>query len=239
MSDALRARRYEQVYVVLAAVFIAALVACNLIFKKFFSWEISLPWGGVYAFEQSVGILPYPLTFLVTDILSEVYGRRRANQVVTAGFFASVFVVGLLFVAEAATAADWSAVNDDVFSLVFGTAWAPITASMIAYLTAQYLDIRFFHFWRRLTNGRHLWLRNNASTISSQVVDTVVVLALLASLQAGVTWERLPQLIINGIGFKMLVAFVDTPLFYLAVYGFRRWFPKEMEQAHAAAVPGA
>jgi len=90
---------YEQLYLVLAAVFIAALVACNLIFQKFFSWEFSIL-GVDIRFQQSVGILAYPITFLVTDILSECYGKRRANQVVMAGLVASVFVVLVVWVSD-------------------------------------------------------------------------------------------------------------------------------------------
>jgi uncharacterized integral membrane protein (TIGR00697 family) len=233
MNDLEASRRYEQIYVVFAALFIAALVSCNLIFKKFFSF----PLGDVVTFQQSVGILPYPLTFLVTDILSEVYGRRRANQVVTAGFFASIFVVFILALGDWAPAAPWSrpangGVDDATFRLVFGQAWVPITASMVAYLVAQYLDIRMFHFWRRLTGGRHLWLRNNASTICSQVVDTGLVLCLLAALEGGVTWEQVPDLFLNGVLFKVLCALLDTPLFYAAVIWFRRRFPEHIAAAH-------
>lgn len=227
-------RPYEQTYIVFVGLFIAALVSCNLIFKKFFSYEIF----GSYAFEQSVGILPYPLTFLVTDILSEVFGRRRANQAVIAGFFASIFVLVILWIADSAPAASFSTrengwVDSSTFHHVFGQAWRAFLASMTAYLVAQYLDIRFFHFWRRLTNGRHLWLRNNASTVSSQVVDTGLVLGLLASLgQEGVTWESFPRLFLNGVGFKIAVAAADTPLFYLAVILLRRRFAREIDAAH-------
>ncbi|MAG57139.1 MAG: hypothetical protein CMJ83_12670 [Planctomycetes bacterium] len=237
-----RQQRYEQTYIILAAVFIASLVACNLIFRKFFVLTIPVPWGdGSYAFEQSVGILAYPVTFLVTDILSEIYGRRRANQVVTGGFFASAFVLLLLWVSNSTTNTPWSTppngwLDEKMFAHVFGQAWQPITASMAAYLTAQYLDIRFFHFWRRLTDGRHLWLRNNASTICSQVIDTGVVLALLATLpqegDKGLTWEQFPSLFMNGVLFKVMFAAFDTPVFYLAVYWFRRWFPEQVDAVH-------
>ena len=96
---------------------------------------------------------------------------------------------------------------------------------MTAYLVAQFIDIRLFHFWRRLTDGRHLWLRNNASTFASQSLDTFVVLALLATFaESSITWDRVPALFFNGILFKWAFALVDTPLFYLATHLCRRRF---------------
>lgn len=218
------ARVREQVFLTLAAVFIAALIACNLIFRKFFVWEV--PALGLIGLnpemELSVGILAYPVTFICTDVLSEFYGRRRVSQLVTAGFFASVFVVGLVMLSNALPAASWSAVDDATFALVFGIQGVAVTASMCAYLGAQYLDIRLFHYWKRRTRGRHLWLRNNASTFTSQLVDTVLVNTALALLGAEeITMERLPILIANGVVFKWFVAVVDTPLVYGAV-----WFMK-------------
>ena len=215
---------YEQFYLVLAAIFIAALITCNLIFQKFFVWDFSL-FGASIHFEQSVGILAYPVTFLVTDILSEIYGKERADRVVTSGLIASLFVLGLVLVSSFVEATSWSPVDNATFQRVFGLQWVAVTASMVAYLGAQYLDIRLFHFWKRLTHGKHLWLRNNASTITSQVVDTALVNSLFAALGTpGVTWERFPVLFMNGVLFKWTIALLDTPVFYAAVFYLRRRF---------------
>lgn len=223
----MRADAYERTYLVLAGLFIAALVACNLIFQKFFVLELPLPGGGSYRFEQSVGILAYPLTFLVTDVLSEIYGSKRANNVVLAGLVASVFTTVLVELADLAPSASFG-VGDATFHQVFGLSKIAVFASMVAYLTAQFIDIRLFHFWRRLTKGKHLWLRNNASTITSQVVDTFMVLGLLASFNAaGVTWASVPGLFLNGVLFKWAFAALDTPLFYLAVGVLKRRFPEQ------------
>ena len=219
---------YEQTYLVLAGLFIAALVACNLIFQKFFMLEIPLPGGDSYTFRQSVGILAYPLTFLVTDILSEVYGARRANQVVIAGLLASIFTTVLVELADLSTSAEFG-IGSATFHQVFGLSKIAVFASMMAYLTAQFIDIRLFHFWKRLTKGKHLWLRNNASTITSQLVDTFVVLALLASFEAGgITWDKVPGLFVDGLLFKWAFAAFDTPLFYLAVRTLEKRFPDQV-----------
>ncbi len=207
----------QRTLLLLSGIFIAALVVSNLIFQKFFTWS---PFG-LITFELSAGILPYPVTFLVTDIVSELYGKRRANQVVLSGLVASLFVLAVVTVADALPAPDWSPVSDGLFHKVFGLFGPAVAASMAAYLTAQFIDIRVFHFWKRLTRGRHLWLRNNGSTIFSQLVDTSMVLALL-SVAGAIEWSRFWTLLGSGFLFKVLVALADTPLLYLSVALLRR-----------------
>ncbi len=209
----------DLLYLILAGIFIASLVSCNLIFQKFFTWNPL----GLYNFEISVGILPYPITFLVTDLISEVYGLKRANRVVTAGLVASIFVLGVVSVADAATATSWSPVSDAEFSKVFGLTTVSVGASMAAYLAAQYIDIKLFHFWKRLTNGRHLWIRNNFSTMTSQLVDTALVVGLLCSVGA-IAWHRFGELLLAGWMFKALIAALDTPILYLCTWGIRKHF---------------
>ena len=94
---------------------------------------------------------------------------------------------------------------------------------MTAYLIAQFIDIRLFHFWKKLTKGKHLWLRNNASTTLSQLMDTGTVLLLLCSFGA-IVWDKFWVLLINGYLFKVIVALLDTPIIYGAVYLIRRKF---------------
>lgn len=214
----------ERVFLLLTAVFISSLVTSNLIFQKFFTWTVLNPfdWSSWdYTFELSVGILPYPVTFLVTDIISEIYGKRRADQVVVSGFIASLFMIAIILVSQAAPATTWSPVSSPEFAKVFGLTPGAVFASMTAYLTAQFIDIRLFHFWKRLTGGRHLWLRNNGSTIVSQFVDTSLVLALLC-LTGAIPWDLYGGLLANGFTFKVLVALADTPFFYLAARVLRR-----------------
>ena len=213
-----QSQRFRQrTFLLLSGIFIAALVVSNLIFQKFFTWS---PFG-LYTFEISVGILPYPVTFLVTDIVSEIYGKRRADQVVISGLVASLFVLAVVMLADAVPATPWSPVSGALFHKVFGLFGPAILASMTAYLVAQFIGIRVFHFWKRLTGGRHLWLRNNGSTVFSQLVYTSLVLLLLCATGA-IQWSRFWGLVENGLLFKVLVALADTPLFYASVWFLRR-----------------
>jgi uncharacterized integral membrane protein (TIGR00697 family) len=206
-------------YLCLAGVFISLLVSCNLIFLKFVSWE---PFG-LYTFIISVGLIPYPLTFLVTDLISEIYGEKKANDVVKVGLICAVLVMLITMLADSASAVEGSTVSDAEFTHVFGLTGAAVAASMTAYLLAQFIDIKVFHFWKRLTKGRHLWLRNNFSTIVSQFIDTLVVLSLLTALGA-ISWSDFGTFFIGGFSFKLVVAALDTPLFYLFTYWIKKHF---------------
>lgn len=215
----------QRIYFILSGLFICSLVVSNLIFQKFFYWY---PFGdieifGAKLFEVSVGILPYPITFLVTDIISEIYGKKKANQVVTNGIFASVFSLGIIFIANHVPAMEGSPVNDALFTKVFGQTALAVLASMLAYLAAQYIDIHIYHFWKKTTQGKKLWLRNNFSTMTSQAVDTFTVLLLLCSFEI-LPWNVFGKLFISGFAFKVFIAIIDTPIMYLAVFIFRKKF---------------
>lgn len=213
-----------KIYLYLAALFITSLVVSNLIFQKFFYWY---PFDGTVfgsrLFELSVGILPYPITFLITDLISEIYGKRAANRVVTAGIFASFFSMGILLVSDIVPAMESSPVDDATFTKVFSLSPLAVLASMIAYLLAQFVDIRIYHFWKKLTKGKMLWLRNNFSTFASQFLDTFSVILLLCIFGI-LPWDLFYGLVLSGFIFKVLVAALDTPLLYLFVWMFRKKF---------------
>tara|TARA_B100001093_G_scaffold40286_2_gene34301 strand:- start:21856 stop:22557 length:702 start_codon:yes stop_codon:yes gene_type:complete len=213
-----------KIYLYLAALFITSLVVSNLIFQKFFYWyPFDFTIGEIKLFELSVGILPYPITFLVTDLISEIYGQKKANQVVIAGIFASFFSLSIILISNYVPALESSPINDETFSKVFSLSGLAVLASMMAYLFAQFIDIKIYHFWKTLTKGRMLWLRNNFSTFSSQFIDTVTVIGLLCFFNV-LEWESFLGLVVSGVVFKILIAFLDTPLLYLFVYLFRKKF---------------
>ena len=224
MESSLRRQAFT-LYLFLAALFITSLVVSNLIFQKFFFWQ---PFGeltvfGAPIFEVSVGILPYPITFLITDLISEIFGKRMANKVVVAGIFASVFSLLIVYTAASAPSTSWSPVADAQFTNVFGNTIVAVFASMMAYLLAQFVDIQIYHFWKRVTQGRHLWLRNNFSTFSSQFIDTFAVVFLLSAF-GEISWDRFWGLVIAGFLFKVMIAVADTPVLYLLVYAVKKRF---------------
>lgn len=214
----------QKIYLLLAALFITSLVVSNLIFQKFFYWyPFEFELFGTRLFEVSVGILPYPITFLITDLISEIYGKKRANQVVIAGIFASVFSLLIIYTSNVVPATSWSPVNDSTFTLVFGGTAIAVFASMMAYLLAQFVDIHIYHFWKNVTKGKHLWLRNNFSTFSSQFIDTATVILLLCAFEK-IAWSNFYGLLLSGFIFKVVIAVFDTPFLYLGVYLFRKKF---------------
>lgn len=215
--DSQKLKHAAVLYALLSALFVAALVTTNLIANKFVYVDL-----GFHVFEISAGVLPYPLTFLITDVLSEIYGQKKTQRVVFAGFFSALLVLGILWLGHTFPAIDSSPVNDDEYKTVFKSSGRVIFSSMIAYLAAQFVDVKLFHFWKRLTKGKHLWIRNNFSTILSQFTDTTLVVSVL--FWGKMSWGDMGVLILNGWAFKVLVAFVDTPLLYAAVFGIKKYF---------------
>lgn len=214
----------QRIYLVLAALFITSLVVSNLIFQKFFYWyPFDIVIFGEKLFKISVGILPYPITFLITDLISEIYGKKRANQVVVTGIFASVFSLLIILISDSVPAIDNSPVGDELFHTVFGKSVIAVASSMLAYLFAQFIDIQIYHFWKRLTRGKHLWIRNNFSTWFSQFVDTLSIVGLLCIFKV-LPWSSFKGLLISGFLFKVMIAALDTPFLYLGVFLFRKRF---------------
>ena len=210
-------KQADRLYLLFAALFIAALVTCNLVANKFIAIDL-----GFKTFIISAGVLPYPITFLITDILSEIYGRKKTNAVVLSGLAASLFVLLIIYLGNSFDAIPDSPVNNEAYSTVFGNSWRVIFASMTAYLFALLVDVRIYHFWKKLTNGKFLWLRNNGSTILSQLLDTtLVVLVLFYGAKPN---DQLLQFIIDGWMFKALMALLDTPIFYAVIFGIRKHF---------------
>ncbi|WP_317129535.1 queuosine precursor transporter [Luteibaculum oceani] len=209
------------------------MVSCNLIFQKFFFWSpfsfLPEDWGAIqeFTFEISVGILPYPITFLITDLISEIFGRKKANLVVVSGLVAALFTLLVVSVSDAVPATSWSPVNDTMFTKVFGLTGVAVGASMLAYLFAQLIDVRLFHFWKNLTGGKYLWIRNNFSTMGSQLIDTSTVLVLLCTAGA-IAWDQFFNLLLSGFLFKVIVALFDTPIFYLVTFWARKHFALQL-----------
>ena len=187
-------------------------------------------------FFIAVGVLPYPVTFLCTDLISELYGKERANKVVWVGLALNLWVVFILWLGSVLPP---EPVYDSTGKLIYEQpgrvffeikelAFGAVMASMIAYLTAQFIDVRIYHFWKKLTKGKHLWLRNNASTLISQLIDTVSVILIthyvVNALPINSEESIISQLLVfiySGYTFKFLTALVDTLPFYFLVKRLR------------------
>ncbi len=227
-ASALHARR-ERVFLVLAGLFLGSLTMLNILGITRFI-DLSFEFAGLHVpMWVAIGVLPYPITFLCTDFISELYGEKRANGVVWTGLLLNLWVALILFVGGAAPGGEpldpttGELVKDaagrlPIFFEVKELAFGAMFASMVAYLVAQLVDVRLFHFWKKRTGGKHLWLRNNGSTLVSQLVDSTAVILVTA----WVARESLPDqplltLILSGYVFKMVIAIIDTGPFYLGV----------------------
>lgn len=227
-------RRRQRVFLVLSGIFLGTLAMLNILgISRFIDLSFDV-FGLEIPMVVAVGVLPYPITFICTDLISELYGRRRATEVVFVGLLLNVWVMFLLWLGgalpgfEAIDPATGELVPDDagrvpVFFEIRTLAFGAVTASMIAYLFAQWCDVQLFHFWKWLTGGRHLWLRNNGSTLVSQLVDTTAVILIthyvsaLPIVDSEPLWPQLFTFIASGYAFKVIVAVVDTGPIYLIV----------------------
>jgi uncharacterized integral membrane protein (TIGR00697 family) len=223
-SAAILATRRERVFWVLAGIFLATLAILNILgITRFIDLTFTVPVLGIeIPMLLAVGVLPYPVTFLCTDFLSEFYGRERTNFVVFVGLLVNLWVVAFLWLGGVLPGVGNDPMEGQLFFQVRRLAFGAVTASMIAYLAAQFIDVYLFHFWRRLTKGRHLWLRNNGSTLVSQAVDTTAVILIthfyahaLPIDETRPLWPQLSVFIASGYLFKFLVALLDTIPFYL------------------------
>lgn len=213
---------YERIFIILSGFFIASLVLTNLIAGRFFT--INIPALNV-DWHLTSGVIAYPITFLVTDIISEIYGEKRAKLLVFTGFIISVFTVVIIITSISLPIWDRSPVSESSYNNVFGLAPGIVFGSMVAYLSAQFIDVKLFEFWRKLTKGKHLWLRNNGSTIISQLVDSVLVVIIaliiyptITGVSEPLTWKEAYVIIVGQYIFKALLALFDTPFIYLSVY---------------------
>jgi len=193
-------------------VFTALTVLANLIAAK------TIAFG---PFIAPAAVLVYASTFLMTDILSELFGKEKARLAVWTGFLANLVMLVSIIIAVR-----WSAspVMDPElaasFDAIFGFAPRVIAASMVAYLVSQHHDVWAYGFWREKTDGRHLWLRNNASTMASQLIDTVIFIGL--AFYAVLPNSVLIQMMVGQYAIKLLIAALDTPFMYLAVAAARK-----------------
>lgn len=192
----------RKAFTLLTSLFIGSLVMAAVVSTKIIS---------IFGFYAPAGVLAYSVTFIVSDIISEIWGKERANEVIHCGFIALLTAIALSWAALHWTAAPfWH--GQDGFASVLGNTPRIVLASLLAYLVSQTNDVRLFHLLRRMTNGKHLWLRNNLSTIISQLIDSTIFVTVAFYGVMPVT-----DIIIGQWVAKICIAFLDTPLVYAGV----------------------
>ena len=226
-------KRREIVFIILSGLFLGTLAVLNIlgisrqIDFSFTVFDRTIP------FIVFVGVLPYPLTFLCTDFISELYGKKRATIVVWVGLLLNIWVLFIMWLGGVLpphpelTDGILPAIGDPnrtFFQLRKWTFGATI-ASMIAYLTAQFVDVHIFHALRKLTKGKMLWLRNNGSTLTSQMVDSVAVITVTYLWASDAIMIKMGETVVHGLiililsnyVYKMVSALLDTIPFYIGV----------------------
>ena len=227
-------KRRQRVFLVLSGIFLGTLALLNVLgISRFLDLSFEV-FGVTIPVVVAVGVLPYPVTFLCTDIISELFGEKKARDMVWVGLILNAWVVFLLWLGGVLPGFETMDVVSGlpeldeagrlpVFFEIRELAFGAVAASMVAYMAAQFCDVRLFHFWKKLTHGRHLWLRNNASTMTSQIVDTTAVI-LITHYYAGALpvnpdepiFGQLMTFIVSGYVFKLAIAALDTgPIYFI------------------------
>lgn len=207
----------------LASIFVTSLLLTNIIAAKYFTF---------LGLTLSCGTIVYPISFIITDIVSEIYGIQRARLLVWIGFVVSVLATGVVWISQQLPIASNSPVDATSFGQVFGLMPGLVLGSMMAYLIAQLIDVHVFEYIRKLTNNKHLWMRNTFSTLVGQLLDTVIVVTIawvIYPLASGnvtaqpISWQVWKDIVVGQYLFKVLLAVLDTPLVYASVYWVQRW----------------
>ena len=220
--------RSEGLYTFFAATFAVVLVLTNIVGVKLF---LLFPEGGPSWLNGgepvtlTSGILTYPITFLLTDLVAEVWGKKRANFMVVLGFMMSILMLAIIKLAVPLIPSPiWtlpelgfqdSASLQTAYQATFFYPGILLGASMTAYLVAQLFDVRLYHFWWRVTKGKHMWIRNNGSTLISQLVDTIIVNSIFLRWGLKMEWPAILGIIVAVYICKVVLAICDTPLIYL------------------------
>ncbi len=230
--------RPQKLYVVCTAIFITALVVAEATASKFFT-AFELPFTvhilGM-AFDEVVmtaGVLAFPITFIVTDLVNEYFGKPGIRFVTWLGMVMIIFEFGLLQLAMGVPTSPISPVPEEAFDTVFGATGRIIVGSLTAYGLGQLADIAIFHRLRGLTKGKHLWLRATGSTVGSQFIDTFVVLTVAFAGQLALA-EILAITLFN-YGYKFIIAVGITPIIYLAHWIMDRYLGEEQAERMLAA----
>lgn len=198
-------KNQETKFLILALSYMTFITTASLLSSKITSF-------GLLTF--SVGAFPYSLSFTMTDVVSEIWGKERAKRLVTAGLFAMVIIYIFIFIAIILPPASFWKLQKE-YTQIFTTSMRVLLAGFIAYITAQYHDVWLFALLKKLTKGKYLWFRNNVSTIISQLIDTTIIGVI--GFYGAIPISGLLLLILGWWLVKTLIALIDTPIVYILV----------------------
>ncbi|MDQ3046352.1 MAG: queuosine precursor transporter [Bacteroidota bacterium] len=213
----------EFVFILLAGLFITNAIVAELIGAKLIQ---------IGPFIMSIGIIPWPVVFLTTDLINEYYGKAGVKKlsIITACLIAYAFVI-LLVAIQIPAAVGISAVTDEQFFAVFGQSLWIIVGSIVAFLTSQFVDVFIFWLLRNKTGKKMIWLRSTGSTAVSQLIDTFVVLGIAFWLPGKMTTAVFINAALTGYTFKLIIAVVLTPVIYAGHSAIDKYFEGEEERA--------
>jgi queuosine precursor transporter len=199
--------RKDLVYLILSGLFVANALLGEILGGKLIQ-------AGPYI--MSLGVVPWPVVFLTTDLINEYYGKAgvRKLTLITVGLILYAFLI--IFVAMSIPAASVSPVKDDAFNAVLGQSQWIIVGSVAAFLASQLIDVTIFWIFRKATNGKMLWLRATGSTAVSQLVDTFVILGIAFWLPGKIETKDFLNLAFANYTYKFAIAVGLTPLIYAA-----------------------
>lgn len=209
------------VFVILAGIFITNAVTAELIGGKLIQ---------IGPFVMSIGILPWPIVFLTTDLINEYFGEKGVKKLslLTACLIAYAFIILLLAISIPA-AKGISPVNDDQFYAVFGQSMWIIVGSITAFLVSQLIDVTVFWFFKNRTGEKKIWLRTTGSTIISQLFDSFIVLGIAFWLPGKINFDTFISSALTGYTFKLGIAILLTPLIYLGHYLIKKYLSEEKQ----------
>ncbi|MBC7833979.1 MAG: queuosine precursor transporter [Phycisphaerales bacterium] len=221
----------QRVYLWLAALFVTSLLMANVIGVKLFLFKVNLS-GLQFDIEHTAGMLPFPLTFVLTDLLNEYYGKRGARRVVYLAFAMAALAFVFIAAARALPILEGDGIaTQEAFENIFGSSAAMYVCSIAAFLVGSQLDIVIFGVFKRLTGGRMVWLRATGSTVVSQLFDSFIITILFFMVALPVVSDAPPkelgwvvQVALTGYILKFVIAVALTPVIYAGRWAMREWF---------------
>lgn len=234
--------RRDTLFLILGGFFLTNAIVAELIGGKLFylgnpAFNLDLRWFTIGPFTMSVGVIPWPVVFLTTDLVNEYFGKHGVRQLTYLGVAMISYAFLILYLALRIPATDFSPVPGPAFATVFGQSMWIIVGSLAAFAVSQLTDVFIFHRFRRHTGPRRLWLRATGSTVFSQLVDTLVILGIAFYLPGKLTGQQFVNITITQYVYKFTVAVLLTPLIYLGHAAAERFLGRDA--AHEIAAEAA